>query len=1064
MRQEFSSISKVSSPALSGIFPRRRLFDILSSAHDRQAIWVSGPAGSGKTTLVASYLDDRKLPCLWYQADTDDGDISTFFYYLGLAAKRAAPRYRKPLPLLTPEYLLAIPTFTRRYFENLYARVRPPFAVVIDNYQEVPDDSPFHDVIREAISFMPTGITFFLISRGDPPRSLARLRANSNLLAIDWNKLRLTLNESGEIVKKRGRGALPKKLLAQFHARTGGWAAGLVLMTEVLKTRGIDAQGQGAAAPQEIFDYFAGEVLDKLDGATREFLLMTSLLPTMTEETARKLTGQDNAGRILSTLNRKHLFTEKHSNAHSAYQYHPLFREFLLARVKKTLVPDGVLHLQSRAAAILEEAGQIEDAAVLYRDAKNWERFIPLVLGYAHALIIQGRGRTLQGWIKSLPQPFLEQVPWLPYWLGICLLPLSPEMARNHLETAFTSFKARKDAAGSFLSLSGLFDLVALNFGNFAEYDRLISILYELRKEFPEYPSPEIEARIVAAMLYAIYTRQPHHPDFEYWMSRGDAVAKSISDPEGRARIRLTQALIRLYTGELDKTALLLEPYSEPTMTRNISPTSLFILKDAEVNYHWLAADFDKCLKATDDGIAFADASGIHIFDLFILWNGAAGALSAGEVKRAGDLLKKMKSYLDGRAMSWGENLYHDVIAWKCLLQGDFTRASLHADLAVKFGVESGAVITAPYHYLIKAMVAHESRREDEASAYLFEVRKICGTLKAYQTEFGYLLVEARFAFDRGEEAAGLEYLGKAMSLGKKHGYANTFFWLPEAMAKLCMRALDAGIEVEYVQSLVRRRNLVPDNPPHTCENWPWRVRVFTLGRFGIERDGKVVRFSSKVPKKPLEMLKVLVALGGQAVSETRLNDILWPDADGDSAHRAFNITVIRLRELIGPKEAVELRDGCVTLDKRYVWVDAWALGHLLGSASATQGGASLAPELLDRILHLYKGPFLAEENGSWAISLRERLKGRVENQLEKLGAQWEEEREPAKAIDCYRRGLEIDDLAEELYRRAILCYLKLGRRAEALSLYRRCEKISGSYGIKLSPETETIFKSLISG
>ena len=62
-------------------------------------------AGSGKTALTASYLDNGKFPCLWYRMDEGDGDIATFFYYLGLAAKKASPRKRKPLPLLTPEYL-----------------------------------------------------------------------------------------------------------------------------------------------------------------------------------------------------------------------------------------------------------------------------------------------------------------------------------------------------------------------------------------------------------------------------------------------------------------------------------------------------------------------------------------------------------------------------------------------------------------------------------------------------------------------------------------------------------------------------------------------------------------------------------------------------------------------------------------------------------------------------------------------------------------------------------------------------------------------------------------------
>ena len=121
-----SSMSKITRPILTGVFPRKRLFRHLDRLRKRPVIWVSGPPGCGKTTLVASYLQTCKIPCLWFQLDEGDADPATFFYYLGQAAARASPRKRKTLPLLTPEYFQDIPTFTRRYFEELYSRLIPP--------------------------------------------------------------------------------------------------------------------------------------------------------------------------------------------------------------------------------------------------------------------------------------------------------------------------------------------------------------------------------------------------------------------------------------------------------------------------------------------------------------------------------------------------------------------------------------------------------------------------------------------------------------------------------------------------------------------------------------------------------------------------------------------------------------------------------------------------------------------------------------------------------------------------------------------------------------------------
>ena len=81
-------IAKITHPKSSGLYHRQRLFRLLDEYRDTPVTWISAPAGSGKTTLVASYLSNRKLKSIWYRVDEGDGDIAAFFYYMGLAAKR----------------------------------------------------------------------------------------------------------------------------------------------------------------------------------------------------------------------------------------------------------------------------------------------------------------------------------------------------------------------------------------------------------------------------------------------------------------------------------------------------------------------------------------------------------------------------------------------------------------------------------------------------------------------------------------------------------------------------------------------------------------------------------------------------------------------------------------------------------------------------------------------------------------------------------------------------------------------------------------------------------------
>src|SRR6056297_2788381 len=301
------SLAKISRPRIQKVLQRRRLFHLLDETRACQATWIYGPGGSGKTTFIASYIEENKLPCLWYQIDEGDSDIAAFFYYLGVAVKKLACD-KKDLPFLTPEYALGISTFTRRFFEELFGRLEKPGVLVLDNYQEAPRECVLHEVVRNALSVVPEGINLFVLSRTEPPSILARALASNLLVRIGWSALRLQPQETRDLVQLLS--CIPPSDVAidALHEKVDGWLAGLLLLLKRAETEVIDPGTFTQFTSSETYDYFTSEILDEADIETREFLLSTSVLPSINAKMAQKLTGSKDAAQILDRIRQNHWF------------------------------------------------------------------------------------------------------------------------------------------------------------------------------------------------------------------------------------------------------------------------------------------------------------------------------------------------------------------------------------------------------------------------------------------------------------------------------------------------------------------------------------------------------------------------------------------------------------------------------------------------------------------------------------------------------------------------------------------------------------------------------------
>jgi LuxR family maltose regulon positive regulatory protein len=443
--------TKHSAPQLrAGLVARPHLLTQLRESGLHAFTLVCAPAGYGKTTLLANWIDDLKrtskpdgpIIC-WLSLDDGDNEPNRFLRYLVAAIEIVntgiSDEAFRMLHSNTTPPLQTILAVLINDLEKLIISIY----LVLDDYQFI-SNMTIHEGVAFFLNHLPSNVHLVIATRSDPPIPLARLRSRLQMTEIRADDLRFSYEEADYLFNQvLGLDLTPKDTTC-LEERTEGWIAGLQMAALAIKSishanpsdRSLFVKNF-AGSNRYILDYLLEEVLSYQPRDIQDFLIQTSILENLSGSLCdavteiRSLKSESevrSSQQILEYLERSNLFLVALDSDRLWYRYHHLFASLLRGRLRQSLDAATVQELYRRASQWYESQGLLTEAITQALAAPDLIIAADLLEKDILPFFYQSEIAQVHHWLELLPEPLILQRSLLcaVYAASIALLPPYP--------------------------------------------------------------------------------------------------------------------------------------------------------------------------------------------------------------------------------------------------------------------------------------------------------------------------------------------------------------------------------------------------------------------------------------------------------------------------------------------------------------------------------------------------------------------------------------------------------------------------------------------------------------
>ncbi|MDP4182953.1 MAG: LuxR C-terminal-related transcriptional regulator, partial [Bacillota bacterium] len=348
----------------------------LSGALEHKMTLIKGAAGSGKTTLMASFIKDIKLDCKWISLDRDNNDIYSFWYYLTEAVKDYLGESREDIIALFNAML------DKDDIERLLIilinqlNIETEIMIVLDDFHNITEPYLLQTV-EYFIKHSSDNIHLVALTREEPKLYLADLIMSGDLLQINEEDLKFTSSEGISFLRNTLQINQNDETLKEMNVLSEGWIGGLQLIALAASNKNTSIKDI-KIMNKYVVEYLTKEIVDSLSETEKEFLIKTSFLGYFNQSICNEILGRRDCGDLIQSLSDKNLFLINIDEERGVYRYHNIFGEFLKLRFSK-LDEDERRALRLKASEIFIGYGDYDEAIAHLLETGSYDEALRVI-------------------------------------------------------------------------------------------------------------------------------------------------------------------------------------------------------------------------------------------------------------------------------------------------------------------------------------------------------------------------------------------------------------------------------------------------------------------------------------------------------------------------------------------------------------------------------------------------------------------------------------------------------------------------------------------------------------